>query len=62
MVTKIKVGDHVGVGCMVDSCGNCKSCKSGHEQKCRKQVRGVSDGMSDGKLSGPIPSSTVLCP
>jgi len=37
-VTKVKVGDHVGVGCMVDSCGTCKLCKSGEEQKCMKQV------------------------
>ncbi|MDT5412368.1 MAG: alcohol dehydrogenase, partial [Mycobacterium sp.] len=26
-VTKHKVGDHVGVGCMVNSCGQCSSCK-----------------------------------
>jgi len=37
-VTKFKVGDHVGVGCMVDSCLTCKSCRAGEEQKCRKQV------------------------
>ena len=37
-VTKIKVGDHIGVGCMVDSCGKCGSCKSGEEQKCSSQV------------------------
>ena len=24
-VRKVKVGDHVGVGCMVDSCGDCRS-------------------------------------
>lgn len=37
-VTKFKVGDHVGVGCMVDSCLKCKQCKGGQEQKCGKQV------------------------
>jgi len=37
-VTKVKVGDHVGVGCMVDSCLECKECLAGHEQKCRKMV------------------------
>lgn len=26
-VTKYKVGDRVGVGCMVDSCGECENCK-----------------------------------
>jgi uncharacterized zinc-type alcohol dehydrogenase-like protein len=33
-VTKYKVGDHVGVGCFVDSCRECESCKEGLEQYC----------------------------
>ena len=33
-VTKFKVGDLAGVGCMVDSCGTCASCKEGEEQYC----------------------------
>jgi alcohol dehydrogenase (NADP+) len=33
-VTKFKVGDTVGVGCMVDSCGHCPSCHDGEEQYC----------------------------
>jgi alcohol dehydrogenase (NADP+) len=33
-VTKHKVGDRVGVGCMVNSCGECASCKAGNEQYC----------------------------
>ena len=33
-VTKFKVGDRVGVGCFVDSCGECEQCRSGHEQFC----------------------------
>jgi len=33
-VTRFKVGDQAGVGTMVDSCGTCKSCKSGEEQHC----------------------------
>eukprot|EP00927_Polykrikos_kofoidii_P051252 TRINITY_DN4503_c0_g1_i1.p1 TRINITY_DN4503_c0_g1~~TRINITY_DN4503_c0_g1_i1.p1 ORF type:complete len:407 (-),score=40.68 TRINITY_DN4503_c0_g1_i1:269-1489(-) len=37
-VTKVKVGDQIGVGCMVDSCMKCGSCLSGEEQKCMKQV------------------------
>ncbi|MBT2409258.1 NAD(P)-dependent alcohol dehydrogenase [Streptomyces sp. ISL-12] len=36
-VTKFKVGDRVGVGCMVDSCRECENCKAGQEQYC---VRG----------------------
>lgn len=33
-VTKYSVGDRVGVGCMVDSCGECSSCRQGEEQYC----------------------------
>lgn len=33
-VTKFKVGDKAGVGCMVDSCMQCGSCKSGEEHHC----------------------------
>ncbi|PPA69088.1 NAD(P)-dependent alcohol dehydrogenase [Jeotgalibacillus proteolyticus] len=35
-VTKYKVGDRVGVGCMVDSCGECENCQKGEEQYCLK--------------------------
>ena len=33
-VTRFKVGDTVGVGCLVDSCRTCPSCKDGLEQYC----------------------------
>ena len=33
-VTKYQVGDRVGVGCLVDSCRECESCKAGEEQYC----------------------------
>lgn len=33
-VTKFKPGDHVGVGCMVNSCGICEACKKGFENSC----------------------------
>ncbi|MDN5895096.1 MAG: NAD(P)-dependent alcohol dehydrogenase [Nocardioides sp.] len=35
-VSRYKVGDRVGVGCMVDSCGECEFCKDGEEQFCTK--------------------------
>lgn len=35
-VTKFKVGDIGGVGCMVDSCGTCENCLSDREQNCLK--------------------------
>lgn len=33
-VTKYKVGDHVGVGCFVDSCRTCANCKQTLDQYC----------------------------
>jgi len=33
-VTKFKVGDHAGIGCFVDSCGDCDNCNIGEEQYC----------------------------
>ena len=33
-VTAHAVGDRVGVGCMVDSCGDCTHCEAGNEQFC----------------------------
>ncbi|GHF64801.1 NAD(P)-dependent alcohol dehydrogenase [Streptomyces griseosporeus] len=33
-VTKYRVGDRVGVGCMVDSCRECDNCEAGLEQYC----------------------------
>ncbi|MFJ8358965.1 NAD(P)-dependent alcohol dehydrogenase [Streptomyces sp. NPDC093984] len=35
-VTKFKVGDRVGVGCLVDSCRECENCEKGLEQYCLK--------------------------
>ncbi|MEE1899436.1 NAD(P)-dependent alcohol dehydrogenase [Flavobacterium rakeshii] len=35
-VTKFKVGDRAGVGCMVDSCMECNSCTHGEEHLCDK--------------------------
>jgi uncharacterized zinc-type alcohol dehydrogenase-like protein len=35
-VRKFKVGDHAGVGCMVNSCGKCDCCKTHQEQYCQK--------------------------
>jgi uncharacterized zinc-type alcohol dehydrogenase-like protein len=33
-VTRFTVGDRVGVGCLVDSCRECVSCRAGREQYC----------------------------
>ncbi|MEO6992134.1 MAG: NAD(P)-dependent alcohol dehydrogenase [Lacunisphaera sp.] len=37
-VKKFKVGDTVGVGCLVDSCRTCPDCKNGLEQFCNGMV------------------------
>lgn len=37
-VTKFKVGDKVGVGCLVNSCKKCGNCKKGQENECLKLV------------------------
>src|SRR4051812_2370310 len=33
-VTKFKVGDLAGTGCLVDSCRTCENCQKGLEQYC----------------------------
>jgi len=37
-VTKFKVGDLAGVGCMINACGECAECKDNKEQYCEKRV------------------------
>jgi uncharacterized zinc-type alcohol dehydrogenase-like protein len=49
-VTNFKVGETVGVGCMVDSCGECESCHDHEEQFCTKGFTGTYNGLDkDGK-------------
>jgi len=43
-VTRHKVGDMVGVGCMVDSCRTCPSCQEGLEQYCDAGMTGGTYG------------------
>jgi alcohol dehydrogenase (NADP+) len=40
-VSRHKVGDTVGVGCMVDSCGTCPECVSGEEHFCERGMIGT---------------------
>jgi len=40
-VTKYKVGDHVGVGCFVDSCRTCNLCQCGEQNYCRTGMVGT---------------------
>ncbi|MDN5780834.1 MAG: NAD(P)-dependent alcohol dehydrogenase [Luteimonas sp.] len=43
-VTGFKVGDTVGVGCLVDSCQHCASCAEGLEQYCENGFTGTYNG------------------
>jgi uncharacterized zinc-type alcohol dehydrogenase-like protein len=43
-VKGFKVGDTVGVGCLVDSCGHCDSCKAGEENYCENGFTGTYNG------------------
>jgi uncharacterized zinc-type alcohol dehydrogenase-like protein len=43
-VSKVKVGDTVGVGCFVDACLGCEMCKDGDEQYCMKGMTGTYNG------------------
>jgi len=50
-VTKFKVGDVAGVGCMTDSCRSCGDCKEGEEQYCS------GEGGMHGTYGSPRPES-----
>ncbi|MFN7728500.1 MAG: NAD(P)-dependent alcohol dehydrogenase [Bdellovibrio sp.] len=52
-VTRFKVGQNVGVGCMVNSCSKCKSCKEGEEQFCEKGAT-FTYGAADPKEKGAV--------
>ncbi len=43
-VTAFKVGDVAGVGCIVDSCRSCASCRDGDEQYCEAGFTGTYNG------------------
>lgn len=43
-VSKVKVGDRVAVGCMVDSCLTCDACEDHQEQYCHKGMTGTYNG------------------
>ena len=49
-VKKFKVGDLAGVGCFIDSCGECANCKAGIEQYCEEGMTGTYNAYErDGK-------------
>src|SRR5690606_22502931 len=46
-VTRFRVGDTVGVGCMVGSCQQCAACGEGLEQDCERGFVGTYNGVTD---------------
>ncbi|XWS45037.1 hypothetical protein CRYUN_Cryun15aG0101900 [Craigia yunnanensis] len=50
-VKKVKVGDKVGVGCMVDACHNCESCANDLENYCPKVILTYNGIYSDGTMT-----------
>lgn len=63
-VTNFKVGDVVGVGCLVDSCQTCNSCKEDLEQYCENGWTGtynsVDKHMQDQQTYGGYSTSFVV--
>jgi uncharacterized zinc-type alcohol dehydrogenase-like protein len=51
-VTGFKVGEQVGVGCLVDSCRTCAACKEGLEQYCETGQVGTYGG-TEPVIGGP---------
>ncbi|MGP6175047.1 NAD(P)-dependent alcohol dehydrogenase [Corynebacterium sp. A21] len=53
-VTNFQVGEHVGVGCFVNSCGECEACEAGEESYCERgpiTTYGVLDRYADGEFT-----------
>jgi uncharacterized zinc-type alcohol dehydrogenase-like protein len=56
-VSKFKVGEIAGVGCFVDSCRTCKSCKAGDEQLCDEGMTGTYNSYERGTK---IPTTVAI--
>lgn len=50
-VTRHQIGDHVGVGCLVNSCRECEPCQKGLEQFCRKSIGTYGSEDRDGTIT-----------
>jgi len=61
-VSEFKVGDRVGVGCMVDSCKSCHHCDEHHEQYCAESTMtyGSKDKISGGHTLGGYSQKIVV--
>lgn len=68
-VTTVAVGDRVGVGCMVDSCGECDLCRDGFEQHCERGAVMTYNGLGydneptyGGYSRSVVVSARFVCP
>ncbi|KAJ4841953.1 putative cinnamyl alcohol dehydrogenase 1 [Turnera subulata] len=60
-VSKFRVGDIVGVGCLVGCCRNCSPCNRDIEQYCSKKIWTYNDVYTDGKpTQGGFAKSMVV--
>lgn len=50
-VSRFKVGDTVGVGCFVDSCGHCTNCEEHNEQYCENGNSGTYNSLLQDKVT-----------
>ncbi|WP_273352838.1 NAD(P)-dependent alcohol dehydrogenase [Corynebacterium resistens] len=62
-VTKFKVGDIVGIGCLVNSCGECSACDEGDENYCENGSTGTYNGVDrhDGSITQGGYSTHIVC-
>ncbi|KAF6161998.1 hypothetical protein GIB67_021919 [Kingdonia uniflora] len=60
-VKRFKVGDMVGVECIIGSCGDCNSCKSSMEQYCKSKILTYNGIYKDGRpTQGGFSSAIVV--
>jgi D-arabinose 1-dehydrogenase-like Zn-dependent alcohol dehydrogenase len=59
-VKNFKVGDRVGVGCMVGSCHSCQSCGEDLENYCSKMIQTYSSKNVDGTITYGGYSDTMV--
>lgn len=64
-VDKFKEGDRIGIGCMIDSCGECEMCKNNLENYCQGEhsctmTYGGTKGESDLRTYGGYSSNIIV--
>ena len=62
-VSKFEVGDVVGIGCLVDSCGECEPCSQGAENYCANGATGTYNGVDrhDGSITQGGYYTHIVC-